>query len=300
MMLAAAITVVALLEQIERASHAEPPVFQVETLLMTAERLPVEKYGSERREFLVAARRVSAAVRDEASRAVFQIGAARLMAMQDKEEAAQWCREMTGEAAVRCWGPVDALEGARALQALEKRDELQAAARDAVAAGDEKAAEAVLGKWQKQAKPLVEQKKKEKPKPVGRAVKERMDRIDEDDTTDVERSRLLREVMDLSETIEDVSERLVHEGVIAAWFAEHREEATAALAAAKLHRTFADVCQCEDGQCDSIAGRAECSENIDYFVEYLAERKVDPAALRIRHPSLAARALLQQLKEAVQ
>ena len=53
--------------------------------------------------------------------------------------------------------------------------------------------------------------------------------------------------------------------VILVWFAANREEATASLTAAKLHKTFAEACKCEDAQCDSIEGRAGCSDNIDVF-----------------------------------
>ena len=47
----------------------------------------------------------------------------------------------------------------------------------------------------------------------------------------------------------------------------------------------------------SIEGRAGCSDNIDGFAQYLAEQKMYPASLRIRHPSLAARAPVFKLKE---
>ena len=66
--------------------------------------------------------------------------------------------------------------------------------------------------------------------------------------------------------------------VIAVWFAANGEEATASLTAAKLHKTFAEACKCEDAQCDSIEGRAGCSDNIDGVAQYLAEQKVDAAA----------------------
>ena len=66
MLLAVSALVLSLLQQIEEASHAEPPVFQVETLLQTANLLPA---GPERRSILDAAIRANAAVRDTESRA---------------------------------------------------------------------------------------------------------------------------------------------------------------------------------------------------------------------------------------
>ncbi len=282
-MLAEAALILTLLERIEQASHAEPPVFQIATLIESARVLPIKDFGPRRREFLEQARRISAAVTHEPSRAVFQIETAHLMKMQDPDEAARWCRQLRGEAAARCWEPLDAIEAVRALRGVET---------------DAEAAAAILKDWKKTAKPLVDQQRKEAKKPgVSEAIRVRENRADRDDVSDAEKSRLYREILEMSESIENITERLTYEAAIAVWFAEHGEEAAGMLAADKLHRTFAHICQCEDGLCDSIAGRAECSENIDFFVEYLAEKKVDPAALRIRHPSVAARALVFQLKE---
>jgi hypothetical protein len=282
-MLAEAALVLALLDRIEQASHAEPPVFQIATLIETARLLPVKPFGDRRREFLEQARRISAAIRHEPSRAVFQIETAHLLHPQDPAEAARWCRQLRAEAAARCWEPIDPVEAVRALRAVET---------------DAEAAAAILKEWKKTAKPLVEQQRKEPKSPgVSEAIRTREARTERDDATDAEKSRLYREILELTETIENITERLTYEAAIAVWFAEHGEEAAGMLAADKLHRTFAHVCQCEDGLCDSIAGRAECSENIDFFVEYLADKKVDHAALRIRHPSVAARALVFQLKE---
>ena len=61
-------------------------------------------------------------------------------------------------------------------------------------------------------------------------------------------------------------------------FCANGEEAMASFTAAKLHKTFAEACKCEDAQCDSIEGRAGCSDTIDVFTQYLAEQKVDAAA----------------------
>ena len=289
MLLAVSALVLSLLQQIEEASHAEPPVFQVETLLNTAELLPP---GPERGRILDAALRANAAVRDTESRAAFQIVAVRLLVKQDAPTARRLCRELESAPAVRCWMLVDEHEAVRRLSYIE---DWHAEASLVLTSGT--GARALLEKWEKKQRPPATPKKKQ-PGP-GAEITRKMDRVDKDDIADTEKSRLLREVLEVSDAIEDITERLMHQGFITAWFAGHGEEGTAALAAVKLPKTFAEACRCEDGQCDSIAGRADCSSNIDFFVEYLAEQKIDPAILRIRHPSLAARALVVQLKEAL-
>lgn len=298
MLLAASALVLTLLQQIEEASHAEPPIFQVETLLATARLLPSSSYGGPRREFVDNALRAITGVRDERSRFQFQTDAAHLLFVQAPEEAVRLCREIPGRASISCWSLVDPLEGIRAVAYAEEHTEAEAKflieASETLAAADRARAATLLGNLSK--KPAT---KKPKRIPVSAAITKRMDRADDDTVSDAERSRLLREVLDESDSIEDITERLTHQAAITAWFAGNREEATAALAAVKLHRTFAEACQCEDGQCDSIEGRAECSENIDYFARYLAEQQIDPAVLRIRHPSLAARALVVKLKESL-
>ena len=290
MLLAVSALVLSLLQQIEEASHAEPPIFQVETLLSTAALLPA---GPERRAILDAALRANAAVRDTESRAALQTAVVRLLAKQDAPTAARLCRELEGAPAVRCWILVDEREAVRRLSYI---DEWHAEASVVLTSGA--GARGLLEKWEKKQRPPASPKKNQ-PGPNAEITR-KMDRVERDDVADTEKSRLLREVLEASGAIEDIAERLMHQGFITAWFAAHGEEGTAALAAVKLHKTFAEACRCEDGQCDSIAGRAECSENIDFFVEYLAEQKIDPVVLRIRHPSLAARALVVQLKEALQ
>ena len=289
MLLAVSALVLSLLQQIEEASHAEPPVFQVETLLNTADLLPP---GPERRRILDAAIRANSAVRDTESRAAFQTAVVRLLVKQDATTVARLCRELEGSPAVRCWILVDEREAVRRLSYI---DEWHAEASIVLTSGT--GARALLEKWEKKQRSPEPQKKKQAGPSAD--ITRKMDRVDKDDVAEAEKSRLLREVLEASDSIEDIVERLMHQGFITAWFAGHGEEGTAALAAVKLHKTFAETCRCEDGQCDSIAGRADCSSNIDFFVEYLAEQKIDPAILRIRHPSLAARALVVQLKEAL-
>ena len=71
------------------------------------------------------------------------------------------------------------------------------------------------------------------PKPVQKKPVEKMDRADRDDSSAVEKSLLFRELLDESDWIEDLTERLTHQGAIAVWVAANREEATASLTAAR-------------------------------------------------------------------
>jgi len=302
MILAASALVLTLLQQIEEASHAEPPIFQVQTLLATARLLPASTYGGPRRELIDHALRAITGVRDEASRFHFKTDAAHLLLQQNPEEAARLCREIPGRASISCWSLVDPLEGIRAIAYVEEHTDAEGKfliqASETIAASDRERASKLLAEFQKISKKT--EPKTAKRIPVSASIKKRMDRADEESVDDTERSRLFREVLEESDSIEDVTERLMHQAAITAWFAGNREEGTAALAAVKLHKTFADACRCEDAQCDSIEGRADCSENIDTFARYLFEQKIDPAVLRIRHPSLAARTLVVQLKESLQ
>ena len=302
MLLASSALVLTLLQQIEEASHAEPPIFQVETLLATAALLSAAAYPEPRREFIDNALRAISGVRDERSRYRFQTNAAHLLFIQAPGEAARLCREIPGRASIACWSLVDPVEGVRAIAYAGDDSEAEAKflleASEILATADNARAATLLGKLQQAGKTPTG--KKPKRIPVSPAITKKMDRADDEAIGDAERSRLFREVLDESDSIEDITERLAHQAAITTWFAGNREEGTAALAAVKLHKTFAGVCKCEDAQCDSIEGRAECSENIDFFVAFLAEQKIDPAVLRIRHPSLAARALVVKLKESLQ
>lgn len=268
MLLATSAVVLSLLQEIEAASHAEPPLFQIETLLETAKLLPAQTYGKQRREVLESAVRLNAGIRDEASRYLFLTEVALLLTKQDPDEARRLCRQIPAESARRCWEGVDPEEGKR----------LSAAA---------------------QPKPKAKEPEKPKAVPVKPELQAKMTRAENESLPVTTRSQLYREVLDESESIEDPLERLMHQGYIAAWFASQREEATAALAAAKLQKSFAEFCRCEDAQCDSVEGRADCSELVSNFVEYLAQQKIDPAVLAIRHPTVAARVLVFKLKEAL-
>jgi len=334
-MLLAATALLALLDQIEQAASAEPPLFQVETLLQAADALTDSAH---RRRFLDGALAAISGLRHEPSRYAFQAGAARLMARDDFEEATRLCRQIPAvhSAKSRCWVfLIDHSKGQRKLyeEALQdgayylpsivkivdtrlmsllmtefpRRDPsyadvqlLQQCAK-AVAASNPALAEEALALLPKKL-PEAPKRAPPKPKPANDTlpvVKPLMDRADEESVTDAERSRLFRRVLDISDDIADINERMMHQGAIAAWYAAHGEEAVGARAASMLHKTFELACKCEDIQCDSLEERADCSDSIDTFAEFLHEQQVDYAALRIRHPSLAARTLIVKLKEAV-
>lgn len=334
-MLLAATALLALLDQIEQAASAEPPLFQVETLLQAADALDDTTH---RRRFLDGALAAMSGLRHEPSRYTFQAAAAQLMSRDDFEEASRLCRQIpvAQRAKSRCWlFLIEQSKGRRSVyeEALQdgafylppivkvldtrlmsllmtsfpRRDAsyadvqlLQQCAK-AVAGFNPALAEEALALLPEKL-PEAPKRTPPKPKPVNDALtiaKPLMDRADEDSVTDEERSRLFRRVLDMSDDIADLTERMMHQGVIAAWYASHGEEAVAARAAAMLHKTFEIACRCEDIQCDSLEDRVDCSDSIDTFAEFLHEQKVDFTSLRIRHPSLAARTLIVKLKEAL-
>jgi len=303
-MLLAATALLALLDQIEQAASAEPPLFQVETLLQAADALTDTAH---RRRFLDGALAAISGLRHEPSRYAFQAGAARLMARDDFEEATRLCRQIPAaqKAKSRCWVfLIDHSKGQRNLyeEALQdgayylpsivkivdtrlmsllmtefpRRDPsyedlqlLQQCAK-AVAESNPALAEEALA--------LLPKKLPEAPKPANDTlpvVKPLMDRADEESVTDAERSRLFRRVLDISDDIADINERMMHQGAIAACYAAHGEEAVGARAASMLHKTFELACKCEDIQCDSLEERADCSDSIDTFAEFLHEQQVD-------------------------
>jgi hypothetical protein len=336
-MLLAATALLALLDQIEQAASAEPPLFQVETLLQAADALTDPTH---RRRFLDGALGAMGGLRHEPSRYTYQAAAAKLMSRDDFEGAARLCRQIPAaqEAKSRCWKFLiesshsqehrhlyeEALQdGAYLLPSIVKfvdtrlmsllmasfprrnpsYEDVQLLQRcaKAVAGWNPALAEEALALLPEKL-PDAPKRTPPKPAPVNDAlpiVKPLMDRADDESATDAERSRLFRRVLDISDDIANLTERMMHQGAIAAWYASHGEEAVAARAAAMLHKTFELACRCEDIQCDSLPDREDCSDSIDTFAAFLLDNKVDYTSLRIRHPSLAARTLIVKLKEAL-
>ena len=202
MLLASSVLVLTLLQQIEEASHAAP-------LLGTSALLPAETYPGARGALIDNAHRAW-------SRGTFQTLAAHLLLIQAPTEATRLCREIPGRASIACWSLVDAPEHSEAETKFPLDASEILATADAARAG-----------------------KLPKRMAASRAITKKMDRADEDDVANAERSRLFREVFDESGSIEDGPERLAHRTAITAWFAGNREESTAALAAFKLRKTFA-------------------------------------------------------------
>lgn len=330
-MLLAATALLALLDQIEQAASAEPPLFQVETLLQAADVLDDTTH---RRRFLDGALAAMSGLRHEPSRYTFQAAAAKLLSRDDFEEAARLCRQIpvAQRAKSRCWQflierrkvyeealqdgayylpsivkVVDTRLMSLLMTSFPKRDpsyddvQLLRQCAKAVAAFNPALADEALALLPEKL-PEAPKRAPPKPPPVNDALaiaKPLMDRADADGTTDAEKSLLFRRVIDISDDISDLTERMMHQGFIAAWYAAHGEEAVAARAAAMSHKTFELACKCEDIQCDSLEERADCSDMIDTFAKHLHDNQVDYASLRIRHPSLAARTLIVKLKEAL-
>ncbi|MCX6607324.1 MAG: hypothetical protein NTV52_27585 [Acidobacteria bacterium] len=334
---ASATLILRLLQQVEDAAHIEPPLFQIETLLQTAALLPPKTYSQPRREILAEITRLLPSIRHPESRHVLTTRLAAAWAPQDRAEALRLCSEIPAAAATQCWdrltqvlpdkravillglragalvpAAVDLIkaepaEGAEPLSLLMRahppdpppaqRKLLHSAALALAPHNAALAAEALalLGPPLPEPPPT----KNPKPAPTPAAITQKMDLADAETTTKPEISRLFREVLTVADQIPDLQERMLHQAVIAIWFAENNEEAAASNAASLLHATFAATCQCEDVQCDSLVGRRECSDNIDAFVKLLREKKVDPAVLRLRHPSIAARNALFALQEAL-
>ena len=65
---ASATLILRLLQQVEEAARAEPPLFQIETLLQTAELLPPKSFPDPRREILVELGRLLPSIRHPESR----------------------------------------------------------------------------------------------------------------------------------------------------------------------------------------------------------------------------------------
>lgn len=338
MLLAASATLILrLLQQVEEAARAEPPLFQIETLLQTAELLPPKSFPHPRREILIELGRLLPSIRHPESRYSLTARLAAAWATQDRAEALRQCPTIPAEAAAPCWDRLSQIlpdrraiillglragalvpsaldlikaqpaEGAEPLfllmrayptnPTLAQRQLLHSAALALAThnAGLAAEAQALLGPPLPDPPPF----KLAKPVPTPAAITQKMDLADADATSKPEISRLFREVLAAADDIPDIQDRMLHQAAIAIWFAENNEEATASNAASLLHATFAATCKCEDVQCDSLVGRRECSDNIDAFVKLLREKNVDPAVLRLRHPSVAARNALFALQEAL-
>lgn len=111
-----------------------------------------------------------------------------------------------------------------------------------------------------------------------------------------QRSMAMRLAVTASEKMTSMEVRMLLQGLATGYFATNQEPEMAATSAQMLATSFARQCRCEDASCNTLKGRESCSEHIDDFVEYLSEGGVDESALRIRHPSIRSRALVQKLQ----
>ena len=111
-----------------------------------------------------------------------------------------------------------------------------------------------------------------------------------------QRSMAMRLAVVASEKMTTMEIRMLLQGLATGYFATNQEPAMAATSAQMLATSFARQCRCEDASCNTLKGRESCSEHIDDFVEYLSEGGVDESTLRIRHPSIRSRMLVQKLQ----
>jgi len=99
-----------------------------------------------------------------------------------------------------------------------------------------------------------------------------------------ERSTRLVRVLDATPRMKNFPRRLQLQAYLTAWFTAEGSTGTANRAADYLNASLA--------QC---AGET-CLESIDSLVDFIVKNRIDPENLRVRHPSLAARLLLRELR----
>jgi len=135
---ASAALILRLIQQVEEAARAEPPLFQIETLLQTAELLPPNTYSGPRRELLIELGQLLPTIRHAPSRYILTSRLAAAWAPQDRTEALRLCPEIPATAAAPCWDRlVQVLPDKRAVAVLA----LRAAALDLIKADPAEGAE---------------------------------------------------------------------------------------------------------------------------------------------------------------
>lgn len=122
------------------------------------------------------------------------------------------------------------------------------------------------------------------------------------DLEDDRRRRLtiLSEALDLSARLEDWTDRLLAQSMLARRLFDAGDTPRAAVAAQMLAETFELAFHCESAACDHFDGEDSPGEIIYSFAEYLREHHIDPARLGLEHPSLRVRLLILDLAEARQ
>jgi len=318
-----------LLERLERTSRTQAPLAHIDTLLSAAELLPPEQ---PRLRFLEDAVSLLGAIREEEPRYFYLAAAAHLLDTQDRDEAEQICLRIPARQSVkwrtdyrgRCWqflalqsknrratvlkglqtgafqipmalDLIDAApeEGGDILQAMMTSFPGAKAAPEDVALLDKAlrivapfnlglAREAAIRL--RQAPPPPEPPEEDVEPPVADRAEELFTQADDLSLPPGERSTRLVRVLDATPRMKNFPRRLQLQAYLTAWFTAEGSTGTANRAADYLNASLA--------QC---AGET-CLESIDSLVDFIVKNRIDPENLRVRHPSLAARLLLRELR----
>jgi hypothetical protein len=323
-----------LLDRLEQTSRTQTPLAHIDTLLSAAELLPL---AEDRRHFLETAISLLGVIREEEPRYFYLSASAHLLASQDREEAEQICLRIPARQSVRwrtdyrgrCWQflvqssrnrratvlkglqtgafqipaaldliNADPQDGAEILQALMTSfPGRKAAPEDAVLL--DKASRIVapynLGLAREAAIRLRQAPPPPRPEPEDAPEFPPTDRAEElfvlaDDLSlpPGERSTRLLKALDATPQMRNVTRRLQLQAYFTAWFTAEGATGTANKAADFLNATLS--------QCHGEA----CLESIDSLIEFIVKNRIDPENLRVRHPSLAARLLLRELRIQIQ
>jgi len=317
-----------LLDRLEQTSRNQAPLAHIDTLISAAELLPREPA---RLHYLETAISLLGAIREEEPRYFYLAAAAHLLAAQDRDEAEQICLRIPTRQSVkwrtdyrgRCWQFL-ALQSknrrATVLKGLQTGAFQIPAALDLINAAPEDGAEilqalmtsfpgpkaapedvALLDKALRIVAPFNLGLAREAairlrqapppPEPEEPAEAPAPDRAEElfklaDDLSlpPGERSTRLARVLDATPRMANYTRRLQLQTYLTAWFTAEGSTGTATKAAELLNTTLAH-CQGET-----------CLESIDSLVDFIVKNRIDPENLRVRHPSLAARLLLRELR----
>ncbi|MBI2687086.1 MAG: hypothetical protein HYX27_12285 [Acidobacteria bacterium] len=320
-----------LLDRLEQTSRNQAPLAHIDTLISAAELLPP---GERRKYLLKAAVSLLGAIREEEPRYFYLAAAAHLIAKQDREEAESICLRIPPRQSPRwradyrgrCWqflalsaknkratvlkglqtgafqipAALDLInaapeDGGEILQALMTSFPGPKAAQEDVALLDKSlrsvapfnlglAREAALRLRTAPPPPPKPDREPEEPEQPDRA-EELFAVADDLSLPPGERSTLLVKVLDATPAMKSLTRRLQLQSYLTAWFTSEGATGTATKAADFLNNTLSRHCHGEG-----------CLESVDGLVEFIVQNRIDPENLRVRHPSLAARLLLRELR----
>ncbi|MFN0105549.1 MAG: hypothetical protein ACKV2U_26115 [Bryobacteraceae bacterium] len=318
-----------LLDRLEQTSRNQSPLAHIDTLISAAELLPSDE---PRLRLLETAVSLLGAIREEEPRYFYLSAAAHLLANQNRAEAEQICLRIPARQSPkwrtdyrgRCWqflaqssknrratvlkglqtgafqipAALDLIaaapyDGAEILQALMTSFPGRNAAPEDVFLLDK--ASRIIAPFNlglareaairlRQAPPPPEPAEAPEPPAVDRA-EELFAQADDLSLPPGERSTRLLKVLDVTPRMQNLTRRLQLQTYLTAWFTAEGATGTATKAADFLNATLATQCHGE-----------ACLESIDSLVDFIVQNRIDPENLRVRHPSLAARLLLRELR----